>query len=214
MPGVQKPHCSPCISRKPSCIACRVPSALAMPSMVRISTPFACTANILHARSRRQVGEVVHDIRSAGATMAGLAANMRASEIELFAQEVNQERARLDQSFDTLAVHFQFDLRLSHHSLPQPRARDLARSSARASMTPAILVRYCAGPRASLAGDVIASAATTACLTVGAASGDPVKIFSASCAQSGVSATLVKPIEQLSTLPPFMVNITAAAAVA
>src|ERR1700735_4476030 len=45
MPGVQKPHCRPCISRKPSWMACRVPSALAMPSMVRISAPFACTAN-------------------------------------------------------------------------------------------------------------------------------------------------------------------------
>src|SRR6516165_5902771 len=119
--------------------------------------------------------------------MARLAANVRAGEIELLAQEMDQERARLDQSFDALAVHFQFDLGFGHRSLPQPRARDLARSSARASMTPAILVRYCAGP---------------------------VKIFAASCAQSGVSATLVKPIEQLSTLPPFMVNITAAAAVA
>ena len=45
MPGVQKPHCSPCISRKPSCRACSVPSAFAMPSMVRMSAPFACTAN-------------------------------------------------------------------------------------------------------------------------------------------------------------------------
>src|SRR5689334_11570913 len=146
--------------------------------------------------------------------MAGLATNMRAGEIELIAQEVDQQGARLDQSFDVLAVHFQFDLGFGHHSLPWPRTRDLARSSARVSMTPAILVRYCPGPRASLAGDVIASAAATALLIVAASSVDPVKILSASCAQSGVSATLVKPIEQLSTLPPFMVKITAAAAVA
>ena len=45
MPGVQKPHCRPCISRKASCSTCSVPSAAAMPSMVRISAPFACTAN-------------------------------------------------------------------------------------------------------------------------------------------------------------------------
>src|SRR5580693_8840849 len=45
MPGVQKPHCSPCISRKPSCSACSVPSGFAMPSMVRTSVPLACTAN-------------------------------------------------------------------------------------------------------------------------------------------------------------------------
>src|SRR3979409_2286896 len=48
MPGVQKPHCRPCISRKPSCNACKVPSALAMPSMVRISVPFAWMANTVH----------------------------------------------------------------------------------------------------------------------------------------------------------------------
>src|SRR3974390_2203109 len=45
MPGVQKPHCSPCIMRKPSCSADSEPSALAMPSMVVISEPCACTAN-------------------------------------------------------------------------------------------------------------------------------------------------------------------------
>src|SRR5690349_15832815 len=112
--------------------------------------------------------------------MAGLATNMRAGKIELIAQEMDQQRARLDQSFDAVAVHFQFDLGFGHCSLPQPRARDLAWSSARASMTPAILVRYCAGPRASLAGDVIASAAATAFLIVAASSADPVKILAAS----------------------------------
>src|SRR5215469_4862508 len=137
--------------------------------------------------------------------MAGLATNMRAGEIELLAQKVDQQCARLDQSFDAFTVHFQFDRGFGHYSL---WARDLARSSARASMTPAILVRYSAGPRASLAGDVIDSAAATALLIVGASSAEPVKIFAASGAQSGVWATLVKPIEQLSTLPPFIVNIT------
>src|SRR5262249_27355075 len=48
MPGVQKPHCRPCISRKPSCSACSAPSAPAMPSMVRISLPSACTAKTVH----------------------------------------------------------------------------------------------------------------------------------------------------------------------
>src|SRR5215207_8368015 len=48
MPGVQKPHCSPCISRKASWSTCSVPSALAMPSIVRMSVPFAWTANMVH----------------------------------------------------------------------------------------------------------------------------------------------------------------------
>ena len=47
MPGVQKPHCRPCIMRKPSCSADSVPSALAMPSMVVMSLPSACTANMV-----------------------------------------------------------------------------------------------------------------------------------------------------------------------
>src|ERR1700733_3845066 len=45
MPGVQKPHCSPCIMRKPSCSADSEPSALATPSMVVMLEPWACTAN-------------------------------------------------------------------------------------------------------------------------------------------------------------------------
>ncbi len=61
---------------------------------------------------------------------------------------------------------------------------------------------------------MIASAAATACLTVASSSVEPTRIFAASSAQSGVSATLVRPIEQVATLPPLMVSTTAAAAVA
>jgi hypothetical protein len=46
MPGVQKPHCSPCFSQKPSWIGCSLPS-LAMPSMVVIWAPSAWTASIV-----------------------------------------------------------------------------------------------------------------------------------------------------------------------
>jgi hypothetical protein len=65
-----------------------------------------------------------------------------------------------------------------------------------------------------VAGEVIASAAATAFFTVAASSVEPVSILPASSAHSGVSATLVKPIEQLATLPPCIVSTTAAAAVA
>jgi hypothetical protein len=61
---------------------------------------------------------------------------------------------------------------------------------------------------------VIASATATARFTVAVSSVDPSRIVAASCAQSGVSPTLVSPIEQLATLPPFRVSTTAAAAVA
>src|SRR5271166_5393601 len=148
--------------------------------------------------------------------MAGLAADMRAGDVLLIAQEVDEQGSRLDQRFDGLAVHRHRDLGFGHcsNSCGQPRARALARTSARDIITPAILVRYCAGPRASAAGAVIASAAATALFTVAASSVEPTRIFAASSAHSGVSATLVSPIEQLATLPPFKDRITAAAAVA
>src|SRR6266516_7675420 len=44
IPGVQKPHCSPCSSQKPACSACSWPSG-ARPSMVVMFDPSACTAN-------------------------------------------------------------------------------------------------------------------------------------------------------------------------
>ena len=99
MPGVQKPHCSPCISRKPSCSACSVPSALAMPSMVRMSAPFACTANMvqdftdLPSRSTVQAPQWLVSQPICGPVR-----------FELLAQEVDQQRARLDQRLDRLAV--------------------------------------------------------------------------------------------------------------
>ncbi len=44
MPGVQKPHCSPCFSQKPSWIGWSLPS-WAMPSMVFTCAPSHCTAS-------------------------------------------------------------------------------------------------------------------------------------------------------------------------
>src|SRR5215469_13753753 len=44
MPGVQKPHCNPCFSRKASCIGCSGPSAAASPSIVSTLAPSSCSA--------------------------------------------------------------------------------------------------------------------------------------------------------------------------
>ena len=75
--------------------------------------------------------------------MAGLAADMRPGEVQLLAQEVDQQRARLDQRLDRLAVHRQGDVGFGHALLSSVSAARaiLARASARASITPAILVR-------------------------------------------------------------------------
>ena len=44
MPGVQNPHCNPCISLNPAWIGCSSPLA-AKPSTVVTSPPSACTAS-------------------------------------------------------------------------------------------------------------------------------------------------------------------------
>src|SRR5262249_4435136 len=148
--------------------------------------------------------------------MTGIAADMRPGELELLAQEVNEQRARFDQLLNLLAVHGHGNLGFRHGFPPltQRPARAFARPRARDGSPPAILGRWAAGPRPSLAGEVIASAAATAFFTVAASSAEPVRILPASSAHRGVSATLVRPIEQLATLPPLVVSRTAAAAVA
>src|SRR4051812_45361255 len=47
MPGVQKPHCRPCFSVKPSCTGCSLP-ACSSPSTVVILQPSAWTASTVH----------------------------------------------------------------------------------------------------------------------------------------------------------------------
>src|SRR5262249_62199737 len=96
------------------------------------------------------------------------------------AQEVDQQRARLDQRLDALAVHGERDVGFGHGCLPDnQRARDFARASARVSITPAILVRYCGVPRRSEAGEQIASAAGVALFPIAASSPEAVHIFAA-----------------------------------
>ncbi len=46
--------------------------------------------------------------------MAGVAADMRAGDIELIAQEMDQQGARLDQSLHGLAIDLHRDLRFGH----------------------------------------------------------------------------------------------------
>src|SRR6266478_1156533 len=52
IPGVQKPHCSPCFSQNPSCNGCKplpfVGPSEETPSMVVTSEPDACTASTVH----------------------------------------------------------------------------------------------------------------------------------------------------------------------
>ena len=51
------------------------------------------------------------DMDDAGAALAGVAADMGAGQVEIFAQEMDQERPVFDVDRDGLAVHRQFDCR-------------------------------------------------------------------------------------------------------
>src|ERR1700692_791 len=146
--------------------------------------------------------------------MGGLAADMGAGEQQILADEMHQQRAGFDEAFDLGAVHFHGHMGFCHFFLSPHFAREAARCSARVTMMPPTCLRYSTGPRASAAGDMIASAAAAAFFNVAASRLVPITAFAASVASSGVSCKLVSPIAQDATLPPAMVNITAAAAVA
>ena len=75
-------------------------------------------ADVGAVRLDREHGAGFHrlavEIDRAGAAMAGLAADMRAGDVLLIAQEVDKQGSRLDQSFDGLAVHLHRDLGFGH----------------------------------------------------------------------------------------------------
>src|SRR5262249_50276558 len=153
------------------------------------------------------------DIDGAGTAMGGLTADMGTGHLQILADEMHQQRARLDEAFDLGAVHLHGDVGFCHLSLPQP-ALPAARCNARTTMMPPTCLRYSTGPRASAAGDMIACAAAAAFFNEASSRLLPITAFAASVASSGVSARLVRPIEQVASLPPDIVSTTAAAAVA
>src|SRR6202453_2521602 len=59
MPGVQKPHCSPCWVQNPSCSGCRS-SRVPIPSIVVTERPSACTANIVQLFTDLPSSSTVH----------------------------------------------------------------------------------------------------------------------------------------------------------
>ena len=66
----------------------------------------------LHGEDRAGLGAAAVDEDRAGAALAGVAADVRAGQIQLLAQEVHEECARLDVRFAHLAVHV--DRNLGH----------------------------------------------------------------------------------------------------
>src|SRR5213594_3579358 len=90
MPGVQKPHWSPCFSQKPCWIGCSSPF-LARPSIVVMVAPSAWTANIVHAFTAWPFMRIVHAVKAC--TMFAVQAD-GAHRARLHRLAVHEDRAR------------------------------------------------------------------------------------------------------------------------
>jgi hypothetical protein len=75
-----------------------------MPSMVDIR------AVRLHGEHCARFDRFAVKIDATGTAVRGVAADMRAGQIQLLAQEVDKQRARLDKRLDRLAVHLHGNL--------------------------------------------------------------------------------------------------------
>ena len=126
----------------------------------------------------------------------GLAADVRAGQMALFAQEVDEQRARVHRLLDRAAVDLELDDLLGHEilsgSLVQvQRQRAAALRRARLTIWPVIAVLYSRSPRRSSPGSAMAMAALAAASSVASVSAWPNRAASASGARRAVGATLV-----------------------
>ena len=90
MPGVQNPHCRPWHSRNAACIGCSSPS-LRRPSIVVI-----VGALRLQREHRARLHRAAVQVHGAGAALRGVAADVRAGQLQLLADQLDQQRARVD----------------------------------------------------------------------------------------------------------------------
>ena len=121
-PFWQKPHCGTCSSIHACCSGCSLPS-LASPSSVVIS-------RLARADSRRDARphRLAVDDHGAGAALAESAAEPRALQAEIVAQDIEQRRRRLDVHGVRAAVHLQCD---GAHSLLSLRIESVASRQSR-----------------------------------------------------------------------------------
>src|SRR5262245_1003530 len=174
----------------------------------------------LNGEHRAALYRLAVEIDRTGAAMGGVAADVRASQIEMFAEVVDEQRARLNEAVDLMAIHAQPHLGLCHGVVPrsgpfnQPLPRSNARLSARSTITPPTEVRYSVEPRVSEAGDMIALAAFEAASSAVFSRPVPRTTAAAAFANKARSDRLESVMAQVAILPRRTVRITPAAAVA
>ena len=116
MPGVQKPHCRACASRNAACSGCSSVPPGGRQALDRRHRGAVDLDGEHQARAHRLT---VHQ-HGAGAADAVLAADVRAGEAELVAQEVAEEQARLDVGGVGRAIDGHADAETFRHGVTRP----------------------------------------------------------------------------------------------
>ena len=115
MPGVQKPHCRPCFSQNAVCIGWRS-SPSARPSIVVIVGAVG-----LDREHRARLDRPAVDVDGAGAALAGVAADVRAGQVEVLTQGLDEEPSRLDVELVGRPVDDERDVFAHGHEPPAAR---------------------------------------------------------------------------------------------
>ena len=123
MPGVQKPHCRPCWSQN----ACW--SGWSVGAVGHALDGLDLAAVGLDGEHRAGLGALAVDVDGARAAVARVAADVRAGQPEVVAQEVDEQEAGLDVGLVGLAVDRDRDVLGGHRgaaSYAYARARSVA----------------------------------------------------------------------------------------
>src|SRR5258708_41170 len=167
----------------------------------------------LHREHGARLDRVAAEDHGAGGGMGGGAGEMGGGHPEHVADEVYEQKARLDFRLAHRAVDRYADLVFRHGHFPPARCTALRR--ARVVRTRAISFLYSTEPRRSAEGELFAAAIFAASAIVLSSGILPARYFAASAASTGVSPALVRPMAARSIAPSaFSVSCTAAAATA
>src|SRR2546426_5168853 len=149
----------------------------------------------------------------AGAAVGGVAADVRAGQAQVLAEQVDEKQSRLDLHAVRSAVDGQLDVMRGHGY--RPPARSTAFFSARAASTRAISRLYSTDPRRSAVGDAASPAPRAASAMAASFTPFSIRASSAAPARPRTGPALVSAIPTCAKVPaPSSVTWAAAAAVA
>src|SRR5262249_44585334 len=143
----------------------------------------------LHRQHRARLHRLAVEQDGADAAVGGVAADVRAGQAQVLAQEVHEEQPGLDLELLGSAVHRHLDVVGRHGHLPP--ARSTASFSARAVSTRAISFLYSTVPSRSSDGDAASAALRAPSAMLLSVALRPVRNDSAAAARIGTGPALV-----------------------